>query len=149
MNEEELHMALLKKMGEEQAAFRSQLLNQTPEEILKQAFKYSACEEILSMMQWRTLDEPSYMALLASPAPLAALYAQYHDMDSERSDFLRECIDTKIQLMQEDMEDLAQGQAECKSEQPDQYKPSVRDRLAALSVPGQKPAGKAKKEETR
>ena len=47
------------------------------------------------------------------------------------------------------MENLAQGQAECKAEQPDQHKPSVRDRLAALSVPGQKPAGKAKKEETR
>ena len=47
------------------------------------------------------------------------------------------------------MDDLAQGQAECKVEQPDQHKSSVRDRLAALSVPGQKSAGKPKREETR
>ena len=91
------------------------------------------------------LDEPSYMALPASPAPLAALYAQYHDMDSERDDFLRECIDTKIQFMVEDQEELAQEQAE----QPDQRKSSVLDRLAVPSVPGEKSTSKPKREEVR
>ena len=149
MNEEALHMALLGKMQEEQGTFRAQLLSQTPEEVLKHAFEYSAREGILSMMQWRTLDEPSYMALLASPAPLAALYAQYHDMDSEREDFLRECIDTKIQFMVEDQEELPQKQAEAKAEQPDQRKASVLDRLAVPSVPGEKSTSKPKKEEAR
>ena len=149
MNEEALHMTLLGKMQEEQDAFRAQLLEQTPEEVLKHAFEYSAREEILSMMQWRTLDKPGYTALLTSPEPLDALYAQYHDMDSEREDFLRECIDTKIQFMVEDQEESAQKQAETKAEQPDHHKSSVLDRLAVPSVPGEKSASKPKKEEAR
>lgn len=148
MNEEALHMALLGKMEEEQAAFRAQLLNGTPEEILKHAFEYSAREEILSMMQWRTLDRPSYMALLASPALLDRLYAHYH-RDAERENFLRECIDQKIEFMVEDHKDLVRGQAEDRAEKSGQHKPSVRDRLAVPSVPGQKSTGKVKKEETR
>ena len=101
------------------------------------------------MMQWRTLDKPGYMALLTSSAALDALYAQYHDMDSKRDDFLRECIDTKIQFMVEDQEELAQKQAEAKAEQPDQHKSSVLDRLAVPSVPGEKSTSKPKKEEVR
>ena len=149
MSEEALHTALLQKLGEEQSTFRSQLLSQTPEEILNKAAEYAAREDILSMMQWRTLDKPGYTALLTSPEPLDALYAQYHDMDSEREDFLRECIDTKIQFMVEDQEESAQKQAETKAEQPDHHKSSVLDRLAVPSVPGEKSASKPKKEEAR
>ena len=149
MDEEALHTVLLQKLGEEQSTFRSQLLSQTPEEILNKAAEYAAREDILSMMQWRTLDKPGYIALLTSPAALDALYAQYHDMDSEREDFLRECIDTKIQFMMEDQEELAQKQAEAKAEQPDQHRSSVLDRLAVPSVPGEKSTSKPKKEEVR
>lgn len=149
MSEEALHMALLEKMEEEQAAFRAQLLSETPEEILKHTFEYSAREEILSMMQWRTLDEPSYMALLDAPSALDALYAQYHDMDVERQDFLRECIDTKVQFMVEDQEDLAREQMEAGAGKSSQHKPSVLSWLAVPPVPGEKSTGKVKKEEAR
>ena len=147
-SEEALHMALLKKMQEEQGAFRAHLLDQTPEDILEHASEYSARKDILSLMQWRTLDRPSYMALLASPAPLAALCAHYQ-RDAEREDFLKGCIDEKIEFMVEDHEDLVQGQAETRAEDPGQHRPSVRDRLAVPAVPGQRSTGKAKKEEVR
>lgn len=148
MSDEALHMALLEKMQEEQGVFRAQLLEQTPEDILKHAFEYSAREDILSLMQWRSLDKPSYMALLASPAPLAALCAHYH-RDAGREEFLRECIDQKIEFMVEDHEDLTQGQTETRAEKSGQHRRSVRDRLAVPSVPGQKSAGREKKEEER
>lgn len=148
MSEEALHMALLEKMGEEQITFRAQLLNEPPEEILEHAFEYSTREEILSMMQWRTLDAPRYIALLASPAPLGALYAHYH-RDIEREECLRASIDAKIEFMVEDQEDLAWEQAEAGAEKSDQHKPSVLSRLAVPPVPGEKSTGKAKKEETR
>lgn len=149
MSEEALHMALLEKMEEEQSAFRAQLLNETPEEILGHAFEHSAREEILSMMQWRTLDGPSYMALLDAPSALDTLYAQYHDMDVERQDFLRECIDTKVRFMVEDQEDLAREQAETGARKSSQHKPSVLSRLAVPSVPGEESTGKVKKEAVR
>ncbi len=149
MSEEALHMALLEKMEEEQAAFRAQLLNRTPEEILEHAFEYSAREEILSMMQWRTLDEPSYMVLLISPAPLADLYMQFYDMYMEREDFVRACIDMKTELMLENQENLTREQAEVRTEKSTQHKPSVLSRLAVPPVPGEKSTGKVKKEEVR
>ena len=77
MANEELNTALYRKMYDEQAAFREQLLGMTPKEILSHAYEYTQREDILLSMEYSSLPDKQCRALLKSDTPLADVYAAW------------------------------------------------------------------------
>ncbi len=83
MDAEQLNQALFNKMSAEQEQFRHGLLGQTLEEILYHAHEYAMREDILLELQVFDLPAPQAAALLESPTPLADVYKELHDMDTD------------------------------------------------------------------
>ena len=75
MTNEELNTALYKKMFAEQDAFRSWLLEQTPEEILRHAYDYVMREDILLSLEYNDLSDRYASVLLDKDKPLAEIFS--------------------------------------------------------------------------
>lgn len=74
MDEKKLNQALYEKMSAEQDTYRSQLLTQSPKDILDQAHEYALREDILAEMDILDLPKEQAAALLEAQTPLADVY---------------------------------------------------------------------------
>lgn len=95
MNREELTTALYEKMAAEQNAFRDWLKSQSPEEVLNHAYEYIIREDIVMEMEELALSEERAKALLASPSPLADVFSEFEDMETEHMDNVRSAIENR------------------------------------------------------
>ena len=86
MNNEELNTALYEKMFTEQETYRAWLLSQTPEEILNHTYEYTVREDILISLEYHDLPDGQARALLKSPSPLADVFA---DWENEETDYMK------------------------------------------------------------
>ena len=95
MNREDLNTALYEKMEAEQNTFRDWLKGQPPEEILNHAYEYTIREDIVAEMSGYELTEAQATALLASDTPLADVFKEYRNTETNHMDDIRDCIDNR------------------------------------------------------
>lgn len=95
MNEKDLNTALYEKMAAEQDTYRDWLKGQSPEEVLNHAYEYTIREDILMEMEELTLPERQAELLLASPTPLADIFKEFRDMETEHMDNVRLSIENR------------------------------------------------------
>ncbi len=93
MTNEELNTALYKKMFAEQDEFRSWLLEQMPEEILRHAYDYVMREDILLSLEYNDLSDQYASVLLDMDKPLAAIFSQMEHMESPHMEHVWDCVE--------------------------------------------------------
>ncbi len=93
MTNEELNTALYNKMFAEQGEFRSWLLEQTPEEILRHAYDYVMREDILLSLEYNDLTDRYATVLLDMDKPLAAVYDKLEHSESPHMEHVWECVE--------------------------------------------------------
>ena len=95
MTQEELSQALFYKADAEMEQFKSWLLTQPPEEILKHAYTYAVKQDILLELDSIELTEEQARALLQSPTPLEDLYKALDKWDVNMMADIQECIENR------------------------------------------------------
>ena len=93
MTNEELNTALYKKMFAEQDEFRSWLLEQTPEEILRHAYDYVMREDILLSLEYNDLSDRYASVLLDMDKPLAAIFSKLEHTESPHMEHVWDCVE--------------------------------------------------------
>lgn len=111
MKNDPLVAKLYNKMQQEQNEYRAWLLAQPPEEILNHAYEYSSREDILMAFENVSLRPAQLRALLESQAPLADIYKDYRDHDTNALDVMAMCIEDRadINLMESTKKELVAG----------------------------------------
>lgn len=101
MDAEKLNQELYDKMKAEQTEYRSWLVEQTPEEILNHSFEYSAREDILMAITVLTLPAQQAAALLTSPSPLADIYKDFRNTETNQMEVVVGCIEGRAERLME------------------------------------------------
>lgn len=90
---EQLSKAVYDKMYAEQQAFRKELLQMKPEDILDQAYVYAVREDILCAMENTELSMRQALALLVTDTPLAYVYKTYLGKDPDYMEHINESLE--------------------------------------------------------
>ena len=93
MTNEELNTALYKKMFAEQDEFKSWLLAQTPEDILRHAYDYVMREDILLSLEYNELSDRYATVLLNMDKPLAAVFSKLEHTESPHMEYVWDCVE--------------------------------------------------------
>lgn len=95
MNERDYCSELYDKMKAEQDKYREWLLSQSPSEILNHTYEYTMREDIVMAMEELELTPKQAKALLKSPCPLADVFEEFKDRETEHMDAIRDSIETR------------------------------------------------------
>ena len=95
MNERDYCSELYDKMKAEQDKYREWLLSQSPSEILNHTYEYTMREDIVMAMEDLELTPKQAKALLKSPSPLADVFEEFRDRETEHMDTIRDSIETR------------------------------------------------------
>lgn len=95
MSETEYNTLLYEKMKAEQDKYREWLLSQSPSEILNHTYEYTMREDIVMAMEDLELTPKQAKALLKSPCPLADVFEEFKDRETEHMDTIRDSIETR------------------------------------------------------
>lgn len=95
MAERDYNSKLYEKMAAEQEKYRSWLLSQEPSEILNHTYEYTMREDIVMAMEDMELSPKRAKALLKSPSPLADVYEEFRDRETEHMDTIRDSIESR------------------------------------------------------
>lgn len=95
MNERDYCSELYDKMKAEQDKYREWLLSQSPNEILNHTYEYTMREDIVMAMEELELTPKQAKALLKSPCPLADVFEEFRDRETEHMDTIRDSIETR------------------------------------------------------
>ena len=93
MTTEQLSKAVYDKMYAEQQAFRRELLQMKPEDILDQASVFAVREDILCAMENTELSMRQAYALLATETPLAQVYKTYLTKDTDYMEHIYDSLE--------------------------------------------------------
>lgn len=105
MNGEKLTAALYEKMAAEQSTFRDWLLSQSPEVVLDHAYEFSVREDIVMAMEEMELSTAQVEALLKSPSPLADVYKEWQNTETNHMDDIRDVIENRADYVIRDEKD--------------------------------------------
>lgn len=86
---------LFEKMSAEQEAYKDELMQLSPSEILDKSFEYTWREEVLMSVGSRDLSLERAKALLKLNYPLDACYQEWKESDCDYLTSLRDCIDNR------------------------------------------------------
>ncbi len=95
MNKRDYCSELYDKMKAEQDKYREWLLSQSPSEILDHTYEYTMREDIVMAMEELELTPKQAKALLKSPCPLADVFEEFKDRETEHMDTIRDSIETR------------------------------------------------------
>ena len=90
-----LNTQLYQKMFAEQEAFRAELMQLPPGEILKQAYEYVCREDILLSLEYNDLSPRQAKALLKSPTPLADVFKKWDSWDDNRMENIWNAVEAR------------------------------------------------------
>ena len=93
MTLEELNEMLCERVDAEHEQYRAWLLTLTPEEILKHSYDYAMREDIVCALDYLELSEKQYKALLKSKTPLADIFKDFSDRETDHMDNIRDTIE--------------------------------------------------------
>lgn len=92
MNTETINTQLYEKMFAEQERYRDWLLHQPPEEILNHTYEYTTREDILMTLEDNDLSFEQAWALLSSPTPLADVFKEFENRETDYMDVVKESM---------------------------------------------------------
>lgn len=92
MNTETINTQLYEKMFAEQERYRDWLLHQPPKEILNHTYEYTTREDILMTLEDNDLSFEQAWALLSSPTPLADVFKEFENRETDYMDVVRESM---------------------------------------------------------
>ena len=95
MTQAVLNTQLYQKMFAEQEAFRAELMQLPPGEILKQAYEYVCREDILLSLEYNDLSPRQAKALLKSPTPLADVFKKWDSWDDNRMENIWNAVEAR------------------------------------------------------
>lgn len=95
MAERDYNPELYEKMAAEQEKYRSWLFSQEPSEILNHTYEYTMREDIVMAKEDLELSPKRAKALLKSPSPLADVYEEFRDRETEHMDTIRDSIESR------------------------------------------------------
>lgn len=95
MTGKDYNAELYEKMKTEQEEFRNWLLSQEPSEILNHTYEYTMREDIVMAMEELELAPMQAKALLISPCPLADVFKEFRDRETEHMDTIRDSIESR------------------------------------------------------
>lgn len=102
--QEQLNKLLYDKMSREQDAYKEWLLQQSPDKILDHAYEYTVREDILLLIEEGMIPADQAKALLDSQSPLATIFSDFKELETEYMAILRDCViergDMEISLKQ-------------------------------------------------
>jgi hypothetical protein len=105
MTERDYNGELYERMKSEQGEYKSWLLTQEPSAILDHAFEYTTREDIVLAMEELDLSPKRAKALLKSPCPLADVYKEFRDRETNHMDTIRDSIESRAdQVIQREKE---------------------------------------------
>lgn len=93
MTNDELNTALYQKMFAEQEQFKSWLLTQTPEEVLKHCYEYTCREDILLSAEYNSLSDHQAKSLLKSPTPLGDVFKKWETWETGHMEDIWHCVE--------------------------------------------------------
>lgn len=99
MNQEELNAALQEKMAAEQKTYRDWLISQPPEVVLDHATEYSIREDIVMELDFMELSAATATALLNSPTPLADVYKEWQNTETNHMDDIKDVIENRAEYV--------------------------------------------------
>lgn len=105
MTNEELNTKLYEKIFAEQEKYKEWLLMQTTEEVLKHAYEYTVREDIVLALEYYDLSDAQAAALLTSPSPLADIFRDFENIESEHMETVRSCIESRAEKIIEAAQD--------------------------------------------
>lgn len=95
MNTETINTQLYEKMFAEQERYRGWLLSQPPEEILNHTYEYTTREDILMALEYNDLRFDQAWALLSSPTPLADVFKEFENRETDYMDVVRDSMESR------------------------------------------------------
>ena len=95
MTLEEFNTQLYQKMYDSQEKYRDWLLSQPPEEILNHCYEYTMREDILMSMECNDLPEKQCRALLKLDDPIAGIFKDFEDRETDHMDNIRDTIECR------------------------------------------------------
>jgi hypothetical protein len=95
MTERDYNRELYEKMKSEQGKYRSWLLAQEPSVILDYAYAYAMREDIVLAMEELNLSPKRAKALLKSPCPLADVYEEFRDCETNQMVTIIDTIESR------------------------------------------------------
>jgi len=90
---------LYEKLCAEQDRWRGWLLSLPKSELLHHAFEYTSREDIIIALNETALSDGEVQALLRSPSPLAELYEEFRDRESDHMDEIRDAIKSYVKRL--------------------------------------------------
>lgn len=99
MNTETANTKLYEKMFEEQEKFRAWLLSQPPKEILNHTYEYTTREDILMTLENNDLRFDQAQALLSSPTPLADVFKEFENRETDYMDVVRDSMESRANTL--------------------------------------------------
>ncbi|MCD8054687.1 MAG: DUF3848 domain-containing protein [Lachnospiraceae bacterium] len=95
MTNEQLNTALYEKMFAEQETWRTWLLSQPPEEILKHTYEYTVREDIVLSLEYHNLPDAQAKALFRSPSPLADVFKDWEEKETGYMDDIWQTVEER------------------------------------------------------
>lgn len=92
-NNIDVNVALHKKMTEEQEKYRQWLFTKPPERILRHAYMYAMREDIMLSLEHWDLSEDQAKVLLAEKNPLAKIYKNFENTESEHMEEIHRAVE--------------------------------------------------------
>ena len=96
MNTETINTQLYEKMFAEQERYRGWLLSQPPKEILNHTYEYTTREDILMTLENNDLRLDQAQALLSSPTPLADVFKEFENRETDYMDVVRDSMESRF-----------------------------------------------------
>ena len=95
MTNEKMHTTLYEKFSAEQDNYRTWLLKQSPEEVLRHSYEYTVREDIVMMMENAEFSPQQAAALLWKGTTLSDIYKDFTKIETGYMDILRDTVENR------------------------------------------------------
>lgn len=95
----ELNEELYRKLSKELEEYRKELLSQTPDEILKQAYDYAIRQDIVLSLEYHDVNAMQAQVLLRTDNALDAIFTKWENLETDHMDHIQnavECVANEI-----------------------------------------------------
>ena len=92
----ELNEELYRKLSKELEEYRKELLSQTPDEILKQAYDYAIRQDIVLSLEYHDVNAKQAQVLLRTDNALDAIFTKWENLETDHIQNAVECAANEI-----------------------------------------------------
>ena len=89
----ELNEELYRKLSKELEEYRKELLSQTPDEILKQAYDYVIRQDIVLSLEYHDVNARQAQVLLRTDNALDAIFTKWENLETDHMDHIQNAVE--------------------------------------------------------